>query len=81
MSNKKKPALNISSELFDAWQTLRRTNDAEAIANKYGWSRPTIDNALNYGHVNKQEIIEQISEFFVNRKEKERATAASLTEG
>lgn len=72
---KVQPELNIDPALFEAWQKFTRMGDALAIANRFGWSRPTIDNALNFGHVRNNEIVGQITTYFTERVKDEREKA------
>ena len=68
----------IPQELFDAWQILKRTGDAEKLCKELGKSRPIIDRALNYGHVKKQALAEKISRFFQQRVDKEKNKGIKL---
>lgn len=77
-SEKKQLECTISPELLEAWQTLKRKKDSFMIANIYGWSRPTIDNALLYGHVKTPQVTDHINEFFLQRQEKEKNDAKTL---
>lgn len=63
---------NIPLELFDAWQLLKRTGDAEKLCKELGKSRPIIDRALKYGHVKKQSLAAHISRFFQQRVDREK---------
>lgn len=77
--NKTVYELNISPELFEAWGKLKRKKDSETIATKYGFSRPVIDRALNFGYVKLPEVIVRINDFFAERKEEESKMAKKLT--
>lgn len=68
----------ISDELLTEWRRLKRIGDSKEISDRFGWSRPTIDNALNKGHVQQTEIVGQINTFFMERMEKEKRDAQSL---
>lgn len=76
--NKKSKNLSctIDPDLFQAWTNFRRIGDSMEIkkASKKGFSRPTIDNALNYGYVLQPGLSEEITDFFTERlnREKER---------
>lgn len=75
---KKQFDLNIDPQLFQAWKTYTRMGDSVRIANKYKRSRPTIDNALNFGHVQNTELVGQITTFFTDRLKDERNQAEQL---
>lgn len=78
----KKPAPKLQPTilpaLFEAWTTLKRKKDSTAIAEQYGWSKPTIDAALNYGHVKTERVTEDINHFFKTRQERERKQVKEL---
>lgn len=74
-----KYAMTITKELFNAWQQLRRKNDAEELSSLLGKSRPIIDRALNYGHVKSNELVEGITKYYEDRKTKEKQRAKLLT--
>lgn len=69
---------SISQALFDVWTSLRRAGDPEEMAMKYGFSRVPFDNALNYGYVAKDIISKRVNEFFKERLEAEKQSAAEL---
>ncbi len=81
-TKKKKPRLErtISQELHDEWVKLTRKNDAKSIAEKLEVSKPTIDNALIYGNVHQQRLIDGINSYFKERLENENKQAAELRE-
>lgn len=68
----------IDEDLLKAWQQLKRVGDAEAIATLLGVSKPTIENALIYGHVHQDRIINGINTFFSDRLQKEKQMAGEL---
>ncbi len=70
----------IAKELLVQWQNLTRNNDAKLIAKELEVSKPTIDNALIYGYVQQQRIIDGINTYFETRLTKERADAGRLQE-
>lgn len=85
MNEKKKPANDlrrrtISQELHEQWRKLERRGDATALAKLLEVSKPTIDKALIYGNVHKQEIIDGINKFFADRLMAEKATAQELAD-
>lgn len=63
----------ISKALFDKWQHLKRYNDGRDLVNETGKSRPIIDRAIKYGHCKDEELITAITNFFVNRLNREKA--------
>lgn len=75
----KKPQRNIALELFEAWQLAKRQGDPDALAALLEVSRPTIDKALIYGYVAKEEMGETITKFFQDRLAREREAALKLT--
>ena len=71
--------MNISQDLFDAWQKLRRTGDPKDICKDLNLSRPVIDRALNFGHVKNLEVTpERISKWFAKRIENEKKNPTPL---
>lgn len=83
MTKPKKPGKNvrrrtINLELFNQWKNLVRTGDSQTIADLLGKSKPTIDNALIYGAVAQQEIVDGITNFFASRLLKEKDDALML---
>jgi endonuclease III-like uncharacterized protein len=85
MTEPKKPAKNvrkrtINLELFKQWKALKRTGDSTTIADALGVSKPTIDNALTYGAVAQQKIVDGITKFFADRLMKEKDDANILKE-
>lgn len=71
--------MTITKELWKAWNALRKKGDSEKLQNITGKSRPMIDRALNFGHVNDEELKEAITKFYAERKEKELKQANELT--
>lgn len=80
MAKKTEWPRTIASELFDAWQGMRRKKDPQVIAEKLGVSRPIITRALNHGNVTKDGLVEKINTFFRARIESEKDTATELNE-
>lgn len=80
---KKKPPMaeryprTISKALFDKWQRLKRYNDGRDLVNETGKSRPIIDRAIKYGHCKDELLIAAITDFFVNRLNREKQTVKS----
>lgn len=68
----------ISKDLFTAWKAAKRPGDVTKIATSTGMSYPVIQRALKYGYVNNSSLVEQISNYFKNRKDAEGKAAASL---
>jgi len=77
-SMKKKYRTTIAEELFDAWKKLRRKGDPEEIMKLSGRSRPIVDRALNYGHVNDSDMVDIITDYYKERLEKESNDAKEL---
>lgn len=68
----------INLELFNQWKRLTRTGDSTKIAEVLDVSKPTIDNALIYGAVAQQKIVDGITKFFADRLMKEKEDAMTL---
>ncbi len=79
MSKKKqRRQRTIAVELLKEWKKLSRKNDSTKIAEKLQVSKPTIDNALIYGCVHQQMIIDGINAYFSDRLISERQEADKL---
>lgn len=62
----------INEDLFKSWQIKRRFKDPALIAERFNVSRPTVDNALNFGHVKGvPEVVGYINTFFDERDDLE----------
>jgi endonuclease III-like uncharacterized protein len=68
----------IAEELHQQWRALERVNDAVAIAKELDVSKATIDKALIYGCVHKQNLVDGITKYFVDRIMLEKETAGRL---
>jgi endonuclease III-like uncharacterized protein len=68
----------ISAELHKQWRNLERKGDSTKLAELLGVSKPTIDNALIYGFVQQQKIVDGITQFFADRLMKEKDDALTL---
>lgn len=77
-NSQKRKQRTISLELFNQWRNCTRLGDGKLLVDLLQVSKPTIDNALTYGHANKQSLIDGINQFFANRLIAERETAANL---
>ena len=75
---KAKFEMTISKELFAGWKKNRRRGDTEKLMEITGKSRPVIDRALNFGHAKKDELIDAISTFFINRMQEEKQLAKEM---
>lgn len=77
---KKKPRLQrtIAEELHAEWTKLYRKNDTTEIAKILDVSKPTIDNAIIYGCVHQQMIIDGINKYFSDRLNREKEQAEQL---
>ena len=71
---------NISEDLFEQWKRDYRYGDAEAIRRKYKFNRYPIDGALKYGYVTLPGLQEAITEYFTDRRMKEKMSASMLKE-
>lgn len=81
MGTRKNYERTVELELFEAWQACKRPGDSAEIARQYGFSRPVVDRALNIGFVARKEITLRITDFFTERQEEEKNTAARLKKG
>lgn len=70
----------IHADLLKQWIKLKRKGDTEKIASLLGVSKPTVYNALIYGAVQKMEYVEKINQFFAERLQGEKESAAGLAE-
>lgn len=70
----------IAPELHAQWRAMERQGDTEKIMERTGMSRPTVNNALIYGHAHNQNLITAISDFFAERAMSERLMAEKLKE-
>lgn len=68
----------ISKELFDAWQTNYRTKDIEELMEITGKSYPIIQRALHNGHVKNDALCDTISNFYINRVNKQKEQAEKM---
>lgn len=68
----------ITAQLFNQWKRLTRQGDVRALVAHTGKSAPTIVNAITYGAVNSQELIDSINAFFESRAKAEKKQAAKL---
>jgi ribosomal protein L9 len=83
---KDKRERTIPEELLEQWKKQKRHGDPAALVKylkkecKLKVSRPTVDNALSYGAVHNQKLIDGINKFFEDRLKKELQTAETLNE-
>lgn len=68
----------IARELHEQWRKMYRTGDGDLLADELKVSKPTIDNAIIYGCVHKQKLVDGITKFFQNRLQREAAAARAL---
>ena len=68
----------IDENLFEAWKSKRRTTDVRDLMKKTGKSEPIIYRALQFGHVKKQDLVDDISNFYIERSKKEKAQAEQI---
>ena len=73
--------MNISKELFNTWQQLRRTGDPAKLQKALKLSRPIVDRALNYGNAKNEVTADRISKFFSDRIAEEKANGGSVKLG
>lgn len=61
----------ITEALFKTIKMLWRYFDATQLAEQTGFSRPTIDKALNFGHIRDVTLEKAIVEFYKKRAEEQ----------
>lgn len=57
----------IDPQLFETIKLLRRFTDAKEVTEQTGFSRPTVDKALNFGHIRDASLEAFIIEFYKQR--------------
>lgn len=75
---KKEFECTIDAALFKTFKMLRRYEDAAMLTEQTGFSRPTIDKALNYGHVRDITLEKALIEFYKNRATEQKAAAKEI---
>lgn len=80
MAKSKQRKRTIDASLLKAWKDQTRLGDSSRIAEVLGYSRPTIDNALIYGAVKIEGLVDGINKYFSDRIVKEKEDAARLNE-
>ena len=68
----------IEEELYNAWKMQYRTKDVEELQEITGKSYPIIQRALHFGHVKNEELCDTISNFYIQRSEKQREQARKI---
>lgn len=68
----------INPVLFETIKLLRRWQDAKELVEKTGFSRPVIDNALNYGHIKDAVLEKAIVDFYKTREDWQENAAIEL---
>lgn len=67
--------MNIEKELFDAWKKHQRKTDVEELMVLTGKGRSLIVQALRYGHVKDEKVVDIISKFYIDRANKQKEQA------
>jgi hypothetical protein len=75
---KKEFDCTIDRVLFMTFKMLRRYDDAALLTEQMGFSRPTIDKALNYGHVRDITLEKALIEFYKNRATEQKAATKEI---
>lgn len=82
MTTKAKPKrakeCTIEPALFKTITLLRRHDDAALLTEQTGFSRPTIDNALNYGHIRDVTLDRAVIEFYKKRSTEQKEAAKEI---
>lgn len=68
----------IEPALFKTITLLRRHDDAALLTEQTGFSRPTIDNALNYGHIRDVTLDRAVIEFYTKRSTEQKQAALDI---
>lgn len=68
----------IIPELFDTIKLLRRSDDAKLLQEQTGFSRPTIDKALNFGHIRDLTLETAIVNFYNERAKRQKQEAKKI---
>lgn len=68
----------INPILFDTIKMLRRVQDAKNLTDSTGFSRPTVDKALNYGHIRDSTLEKAIVEYYKAREDWQESEAEIL---
>ena len=75
---KKEFERTIDESLFDTIKMLRRIQDASELTETTGFSRPTIDKALNFGNIRDSNLETAIVEFYNKRASRQREEAERI---
>ncbi len=73
-----KKQCNIPESVFEVWKKSRQHGDNKLIAKAVGVSVPVISDALNFGYVNKIDVVNKINDFFLERIKQAEANAKTL---
>ena len=68
----------INPILFETIKMLRRVQDAKVITEETGFSRPTVDKALNYGHIRDATLEKAIVDYYQAREDWQENEAQNL---
>ena len=75
---KKEFERTIDESLFETIKMQRRIQDAAELTETTGFSRPTIDKALNFGHIRDNNLETAIVDFYTKRASQQRAAAETI---
>jgi len=76
---KKEFEMTIESELFEAWKAKRRTTDVKELVEITGKSESIIYRALQFGHVKNEDLSDTISNFYIERANKQKEQARKIS--
>lgn len=68
----------INPTLFETLKMLRRVQDAKNLTDSTGFSRPTVDKALNYGHIRDAVLEKAIVDYYKTREDWQEQEAIEL---
>lgn len=78
MKQRKTFERTIDEALFETIKVLRRVQDAGEITEMTGLSRPTIDKALNFGHIRDLALEKAIIEYYSKRAADQKSAAIEI---
>lgn len=76
---KKEFEMTIEPELFEAWKAKRRTTDVKELVEITGKSESIIYRALQFGHVKNEDLSDTISNFYIERANKQKEQARKIS--
>lgn len=78
MKKSKEFERTIDAGLFEVIKMQRRIQDAGELTEMTGFSRPTIDKALNYGHIRDKNLETAIVTYYETRATEQQEAAQNI---